>query len=168
MIVFLFCIALPIFCFYYCEYGMPWQYINWKTVYIENGASFKIPENWVVTEQDGYIFFTDKPLEENYTLYMIGPVQFESIQYTSEEDVFRHRDMPYILPKYISTNVVQGYSIYSAIVKTNASYAYDNFIIDDIPCERYTIYFCGKVYMIWDDSISENLVIKIARSYRMN
>lgn len=45
--------------------GCSQDYSGWKTVTIENCGTINVPNSWVLTKKDGFIFFSDKSLNEN-------------------------------------------------------------------------------------------------------
>jgi len=68
----------------YIGYNPVSDYIGWKDVNIEYIGTFKIPEEWVVTQVDEFVLITDKSIEkENYKTYLIGTVGSNVIEYIS-------------------------------------------------------------------------------------
>ncbi len=40
------------------------KYIGWKEVEIRDYGTIKVPDTWMCSEHNGYIYLTDRPLEE--------------------------------------------------------------------------------------------------------
>jgi hypothetical protein len=50
---------------------------TWQTVTISGIGAFKLPTEWNVEERDGFLYVTDRPLEDDgYTIYLVGAVSW--------------------------------------------------------------------------------------------
>jgi hypothetical protein len=48
---------------------------TWQTVIISGIGTFRVPEEWNIEQQDGILYITDKPLDDNdYSIYLVGVV----------------------------------------------------------------------------------------------
>lgn len=97
------------------------EYKGWQTVSIKNCGKIKVPGEWEVTEKDGFVFLTDKPLsEENYKIH-IAQVAIEydvysEVSKTEENPFFQDMGMKYvkeISEEKITDNTTLFKNIYS-------------------------------------------------------
>ena len=50
-----------------------YDYSDWKSVAISDKWGFSVPNEWVITQDENVLYFTDKPIdEEDCTTYLIG------------------------------------------------------------------------------------------------
>lgn len=48
---------------------------GWKSITLDGVGSFKVPEDWIFTNEDGLIYFTDKPIDdEDCGIYLVEPI----------------------------------------------------------------------------------------------
>lgn len=52
-------------------------YYGWKTIEVDGVGSFKVPKEWIYTVENGLVYLTDKPIdEEDYSIYFIEPIVY--------------------------------------------------------------------------------------------
>lgn len=129
-----------------CDNGL--QIIN-----IEGLGSFKVPNSWIYTEEDGIVYFTDKPIDdEDCSIYLIEPM---------------------VSNGYVSNKLFgkAGYTktITYKTLSNSANYGSRNYLQDDNSYKRYFILFIGVdrglLLIAWDDLVEEDTIKEIAESY---
>jgi len=132
------------------------DYIGWKDVSIEGYGRFKVPEEWIVTQNDDVMFITDKPIEEeNYNIYLIGTIKENVIDYISFNIL-------------LGEDVKRKELIRSQVFSNSTHYAHIEYVIGD-KSEIKQLIDLGSSNNIdliaWDDLVDEETMIKIARSF---
>lgn len=136
------------------------NYQEWKKVNIADVGSLNIPHDWIYTENDDIIYFTDKKMSESteYTIYLIGIICDQG----QMESLYKHIDSNMKYEKLISSETLSN----SAIVGKN------EYLIKNNSCQKLflDLYSSNKqLYIIGlDDSVDYEFVKKIGNSYKMN
>lgn len=136
------------------------DYDAWKEVNITEVGSLKIPKEWIYTENNNIIYFTDKEIGESteYSIYLIGIICDQG----QVEALYQHIDENMKYEKLISSETLSN----SAIVGKN------EYLINDKICQKLflDIYSSNKqLYIIGlDDSIDYEVAKKIATSYKVH
>jgi hypothetical protein len=126
---------------------------SWQTILVDEIASFKVPSEWVVEQEDGIIYVTDVPREfGEYDIYILGIVRGgiinEDVNYTYPHELldgwemghsvrgigFSNSSMVNCYEYYVNGEVVEYYVIsrftLSFLVLNNDVVTYD--IMEDI------------------------------------
>ena len=150
--IFIVCATIGLSIFVYCyNHRYDRWYDEWKTITLESPGTLKIPQEWVVTEQDGTIYVTDRPLgEQGCTIYLVGTG--ECLPYELFKDT-----------KLITFVDGENYS-------NSAGYRLEQYEIEGRLENRYTIDLYGTQkcmdFIVWDPSITKETVLKITKSYQ--
>ena len=121
--------------------------LTWQTVVVEDVCTFRVPAWWVVDQQDGTIYMTDRPRsEEGYKTYIVGTVWSEAA------------DFPYREPHELLSGVVKGeYQNDGSGYSNSASYLLYEYFDNGERIERYLINFHHQ-YII-EGRVSINLLV---------
>jgi hypothetical protein len=127
---------------------------GWQSVSIDNVGTFKVPREWVVTQENYILYITDMPItNENYKIYLIGSIwnDQEDGNYTPTHKLF--------------DNVEYGNSISSEIFSNSAAWGLNEFIVNGNKENKYYIRFHKHIVIAWDDLINKKTIITIAKSF---
>ena len=136
------------------------RYAFWQKVTIPSLGSFKVPKDWIVTKNENIIYITDKPIEEDYKIYLVGVGRVKGADGKYHYDFFENAE---------TLGSERG-----AVYSNSAGYWVEKFNINGVIKEKYVIYlYYGfghpLIYLIaWDNLIDENTIIKITKSYIKN
>jgi len=168
-------ILLIIFSVYYIMYELidlpnPLISFSWQNVYIKGIGTFKIPRDWIVTQKNKTIFITDKPIEENgYKIYLAGVIidKYDNnlkkdeingkwLYYYSNDDFFKNVQFVEItnFNKIFSNNTYVGINKYNINENIKEIYYLD-----------LRIYNGAIEFLSWDNLISEDILIEIAKTF---
>jgi len=175
--IIIFIILLVTFSGYYfmyklLDYPNPIISFGWKYIFIKGSGTFKIPRDWIVTQKNKTIFITDKPIEENgYKIYLVGVI----IEYDNNlnKDEINGKWLYYYSNDNFFRNVQFLGSTNHSMVFSNTTYVgIDKYNINENVKEIYYLYFStnnGKIELLsWDNLISENMLIEIAKTFKRN
>jgi len=158
-----------IFTYLYFTYAKPVfdqssekNFIGWQNVSIEKVAKFRVPDEWIVTQENSVIYITDKPIDEpEYQIFLIGTSSW--IGQEESEDIAPHELFEDV--EYVGLVKSQVFS-YGGMYGQN-EYKIDN----DIVTKSYVSYSSGNrnsaMFIAWDDLVDEETMIKIAESFRI-
>lgn len=138
---------------------LPGHFKGMKNVDVVGIREFKIPEDWIFTQDDNIMYITDKPIsEEDYKLYLIGFIEFGWGREYEEilNELFGDVEHMGIVRSF--HGFIGGERCYIVQYKVN-----------DIIENKYQIYFYHdedyKVTLInWDGLVDEDTMVKIAHS----
>lgn len=152
IMIFVICVSigLSLFVYWYNHRYDRW-YDEWKTIPLESPGTLKIPKEWLVTEKDGTIYVTDRPLgDEDCTIYLAGTGD------CPPHELFEDT-------KRIAFVTGENYS-------SSAGYRLEQYEIAGRLENRYTIDLYGTQkcmdFIVWDPSVTKETIIKIAKSYQ--
>jgi hypothetical protein len=139
---------------------------SWQTILVDGVASFKVPGEWVVEQEDGIIFITDTPRQfGEYNIYIVGIVR-EKVIDTGVRHTYPHELIDGVeMGNWIRGNVFSNGS---------RLYWYEYYVNDEI-LERAFIEFNNDtrldtelVYLlIWnDDIVTDDIIEDIAKTFR--
>jgi len=134
---------------------------NWRTVSVREIGIFRVPKKWIVTQESGIVYITDKPLTSpDYKTYLIGTIRDKS-------------GKAHDIPTYkLFEDVEYGRLISSTISPNGASRGQSEYMIDGHIKAKYffgmtsTSLISRIEFLAWDDLIDEDTLTKIANSYR--
>lgn len=138
-----------------------YDYSQWKTVELENIGSFMVPQTWVFSEEDGIVYFSDRPLgEEGCIIYM------------AEKSTYLLNDVTEVNPYIGEMQALEGE--YGAVFGNSGYYALWNFSLNGETVSKFIVIFdmtvaSGGSYCLlvgWDDAVDEDVVMQIAASFR--
>jgi len=136
------------------------DYSGWKDVYLENLGTFKISEEWFVSQERFVVCITDKPIEEEHIIYLVGAI----LNYDTEEKN--------ISPNDFLENVEYIGLVNSQVFSNGGMYGQNEYKINDEIAIKYFISFStneyGVLFIVWDDTIDEEMIRKIAISFKSN
>ena len=145
------------------------KYAGWKGVTLLGVGTFKVPQDWIVTQQDDVVYLTDKPLDsEDYKTYLVGEIgEIWSMSSNGTRDRF---DDTYEL--FGNVQVKSGETISSVTLSNSAAYGQREFVVDGNGVTKYFIMLWSEkvspTYLIvWDNLLDENTILKIAASFGM-
>ena len=128
---------------------------GWKTIKIENYGSIKVPENWEFSVVDGYMYISSNESGESKNVL----VQFrDDVNNNKEFDDIE--DFEWIVDENFSNST--GITKYKVLYKDGSS------------AEKFALYFTSSddykstEFICLDDSVSEDILKKIAKSYVMD
>ncbi|MBQ9847361.1 MAG: hypothetical protein IJO58_06095 [Clostridia bacterium] len=128
---------------------------GWKTIKIENYGSIKVPENWEFSVVDGYMYISSNESGESKNVL----VQFrDDVNNNKEFDDIE--DFQDIVGEFFSNST--GITKYKVLYKDGSS------------AEKFVLYFTSSddykstEFICLDDSVSEDVLKKIAKSYVMD
>jgi hypothetical protein len=139
---------------------------DWQTISFSNKTEFKLPNDWVVAQNDNIFYITDKPMLENdYTIYLIGII---NARRNSEEFVML------ISKVYNGVAEYSHWGGHSARLSDNVFYnKYVEYVIDGskvtVNMLNYFNYSDPEseiILIIYDDMLCDDMVNKIAQSFR--
>lgn len=143
------------------------RYKDWKEVEIEDCGTIKIPKEWVMTEYDGRLYLSDKPLdEEDCTVYFV-----QSHSYPTSASIAAGSDEGAVDTNLFSREVQMLKSERSSVISNGAIYGEELYSVDGVEekklyLELSNLHYHTRVYLItWDESIDEDMLIKIAKSF---
>jgi hypothetical protein len=167
-------ILLIIFSVYYIMYKLidlpnPLISFGWQKVSIKGVGTFKIPRDWIVTQKNKSIFITDKPIEENgYKIYLAGVIIYKYdnnlkkdeingkwLYYYSNDIFFKNVQFIESTPSMVFSN-----STYVGINKYNINENIKEIYYLDLRIKNGAIEFLS-----WDNMISEDILIEIAKTF---
>jgi len=135
------------------------KYNNWQTVYIPNVGEFRVPQEWIVTHEGGIIYITDKSIDEEYNIYLIGKV--ESILNSTEDthDLIKYltHDSDIITANNLSNSSRYGQREYILDGKNEIKF----FI------EFYNKYTYNNLFILNENLLDTRIIKKISSSYIM-
>jgi len=159
----------------------PAQGQAWQTIELENVGSLRVPEDWVFTERNGVIYFTDGSFSENDTLEDVTLYMFlfspnvetweENFQDGASNTFFESVKFA----KNINRNLVHSPPILGSPISQYGNAVYE---IDGEEMTRMQISMeAGNAwrnqhlraylsFIVWDESVSQEMVRRIAQSYR--
>ncbi|MBQ9957583.1 MAG: hypothetical protein IJO89_00890 [Clostridia bacterium] len=128
---------------------------GWKTIKIENYGSIKVPENWEFSVVDCYMYISSNESGESKNVL----VQFrDDVNNNKEFDDIE--DFQDIVGEFFSNST--GITKYKVLYKDGSS------------AEKFVLYFTSSddykstEFICLDDSVSEDVLKKIAKSYVMD
>ncbi|GMO59477.1 MAG: hypothetical protein Ta2A_05380 [Treponemataceae bacterium] len=140
IVLLLIMVLSPIIYFCFINYA-------WQTVLIPEIGTFKVPQDWVVTQKENTVYITNKAVaEDGYIIYIIGARNFDFF-----ENV-----------KYVET-------VRSEIFSNSSNFAIEKLNINGNIEEKRVIglFYSGKVFhlLVWDNSLNEKTLIRIVKSF---
>lgn len=142
---------------------LAYDYRQWKTVELENVGSFMVPEAWILTEKDGILYFTDRPLEEECcTIYMVEtPIN----PYAAVEETDKN--------PYLGEIRAIAFADDGGNLGNSSHYALWSISMDSQVISRYLIEFDMRgfdggdryLFLCADGAIGRDIVIQIAASF---
>ena len=134
------------------------KYEEWKTVSILGGGTIKVPQDWVVTQEDNVMYITDKPInEEGYKIYLVGTV-FDDKNSNN-----------YLLPYKLFENVELIGEVNTVNYSNSGMYGIEEYDISGNIETRYIIHLYHTTntsnFIAWDNLLDEDMIIKITKSY---
>ena len=139
--------------------------LKWKTVSIENIGSVKVPGEWCFSQNDRYVYFTDIPMKkgEAYNIYMVGVVSKPGFEWKHipMSELFEDVKVE-ILNSFINS---EGFSNSVLFGETEVA-------VDGKKTHKFELklWESNEQYLrllVWDDSLDEELVRKIGKSFKM-
>jgi len=134
--------------------------LGWQTVIVNNIASFKVPPEWVVTIKNNEIYITDKSMDDaEYMVLAAGTAweDFSEREYAFEmfgDDV---EYIGYVQGNGQSSSIGGQYSKVELRIGNEIAIKQNAYLSDG---------FMGINIYAWCDSIEEEIMILIARSFR--
>lgn len=131
------------------------QYDGWKTINIDNCGALKIPEEWLFYEENGFIYFTD--VDAN-------PIMIQTFSYSGIDENQHGKEES---NKFFS-KVINIKTLTSAVLSNGAIYGKALVEKDDCESEKYYLelgYERKILLIIWEETLNDELVKKIARSF---
>ncbi len=142
--------------------GYPWNTISWQTVSVQNFGTFKVPGDMTVSEVDGFVYVTDRPMTENdYEIYMV-------------EATYSNRlGMP-IPPTSVASNITKGEAFIGGGILSNGTVYYDSqeYIYGGISSTKFSLRFVSletdeeRYFICWDEDIDYDMMCRIGQSFR--
>jgi hypothetical protein len=132
---------------------------KWQTVYYNTNMSFKVPDNWVISETDEGLVFSDKSLEEDdYKIFMI-----EIHMYTLKGEDSRFDS------KLVGNGIVTK-ETYGEASSLSTYYSEKTIDINGQSQKLRTLYFAGKVdpvtqFLVLDNTISSQILRRILSTH---
>ena len=144
--------------------------VTWQTVYVEDVGSFMVPAWWVVEQQDGVIYITDRPRsDDRYNTYAIGVVQNGDIEC---EYAWPHELLDGVVREEIELPASDG-----AHYSNSAGYYLDEYTYNGERIERFLVYYYSPhpnkdaelvkiALLIWDKGFFYKYTVSnIAKSF---
>ena len=124
------------------------SYLGWKPVQVEN-MTFKVPGHWQMEEIDGLTCFTNGKEEGERIYYMIEYVDTEAGNKR--------------FGKFHFVNYLYG-TVYSNGGRYGTEYIV---FVDSNQENKEVVWFgLGATFVSWDESVTERVVSKIAKSHK--
>jgi len=154
---------------------------SWQTIEISYVGSLRVPENWVFTERGGIIYFTDREFSNDETLDDVTLYMFLRSPNVRTWEAVRGGDVTsnIFFESVRFVNDINRTLVYSPPVLGSPISAYGNAIFEINGEERARMEInmeagnarVGSLrafmqFVIWDESVSQATVRRIARSYR--
>lgn len=149
------------------------KYNDYQKIYISDYGNFKVPKNWIVTQNEVALYITDKPIDiKEYKIYLIG-IKGENGSYLTHYQIFEEgsiEERKNNIPHYdLFENVKYLGSGRGAISSYSSSYIVRKYIIDDKIEERFNLCLgtSDKILHLfaWDNIIDEKIIKKIIDSW---
>lgn len=133
------------------------KYKGWQTIDIEKCGTLKIPNEWSCIEENGLLYFLDENME-----LIAFQTESRTVAYVEEQQYGELESNKYF-------DEVQNLALLSSCMYGNGACQGKHLLkIDGEQHTRYYIKFGydRSILMIfWDESITEDLTIKIANSF---
>jgi hypothetical protein len=137
--------------------------ITWQTVNISGVGTFKVPAKWIVEQEDGVIYITDVLRQSGeHSIYLAGIVI---------EDVIEAK---YAYPHELFDRVEVGNCLSAIGFSNNSSLQLFEYHVNNQTIERFVIRLnSNRLYperksvflLVWDNSVDENIIFDIAKSF---
>jgi hypothetical protein len=138
---------------------------SWQTVFVNGVGSFRVPTEWVVEQEDGIVYITDKPRDnEEYKVYIIGVVEADEIvsKYSQPHELFDDVEKVDSIP-------YGGYSNSTRLnlVKYTVNGNKEEHLL--IHCPKIKTFTIASLeLLVWDmDIVDEKLAREIAKTFTM-
>jgi hypothetical protein len=132
-----------------------YNYDGWKTIHVDSCGTVKLPSEWLVYEKDGLLYVVDE--EEN-------PIMIQSKSYAGIKD----DDMGQTEANEYFQEVTCVKTLSSAYYSNSAGYGVVLVEKNGVQSEQLFLDLGAYPYVqmiIWDDTVDEKLVKKIAKSF---
>lgn len=126
------------------------KYGDWQRVIIPGAGSIRVPKEWVVTQEDIYWYLTDKPIHDDFNIYLVGAID-ENGRGVSIINLFEGIE-------FVET-------LESQVFSGSGSYWKTKYIIDGLEKEKSGIGMYKMDLISWDDLVDRETLLKIAESY---
>jgi hypothetical protein len=147
-------------------YGCFFRYTFWQSVSISGFGTFKVPKKWILTQIENVIYFTDEFLDnEGYKIILFGVIR-KGNDIKDYYDFFDYK---------IFENVEHIETIdYGVVYSNSARYWVEKYKINGNFEKKYVLEFLQFAQdntiivvnlIVWDNSIKENTIIKIVKSF---
>ena len=137
-------------------------YAGWQKVAVENIGTFRVPDEWIVTEEGRFLYFTDSPTnEEGRKIYLIGRIwRGLSKERDEVQPVFIHDLFEAELVRSVHANGTQRFS-------NGADYGRSEYRIGEDTFEKQGVFLGRGITLVaWDDLVEQDIMIMIAKSFR--
>lgn len=123
---------------------------DWQEVALDGAGTLKIPQNWTAKDEDGYICIYN---ENGLSLVEYGYC-FSGKSGVSEKLGIK------------TIQLVPDYEKSKGFVRSNnVFYSLARYLIDGEEKEKFGIDFEDKSFIVWDDSLTEEFLIKIGDTF---
>jgi len=148
-------------------------YRDWQTIEIEYVGHFRVPEDWVFTEKNGVIYFTNREFEdgdtlEDVTLYMfLSSVNVETWQKVTNDTrtntFFNSINWVRQINNRASSSALAHYG--EALVEIDGEEIVKFWIGMMAGNVRMDFQYVGFTFVVIDESVTTQTIRRIARSY---
>ena len=145
--------------------GCSSAYKGWQEITLYNCGTFQVPGDWVITEQEGYLYLSDLPLEaENAQVYLVQQT-YEEVSFDDEAKVLANE----VNPEWEAYKPKE--EVYSEVFSNNAICTKDRYPLAGQDLDLYSITFTNLEitvrFLAPDPALDEKTIIKIAKSFEM-
>jgi len=143
-------------------YVVPQGYYNgMKEVNVAERLTFRVPEDWIVVQEDNIIHITDKPMEEDdYKYYLVGIITYE---WGNDTELFKE-----LFEEIVSVKYVQSYRHGRLDKRSYVSEFNSNGNLTEKHLIEFIFNESGEIRRVvlvaWDDLLDMDTIAMIARS----
>lgn len=140
-----------------CSCSNPYQYNGWKTLDVEDVGTLKLPAEWTYYYEDGLLYIVD----ENESL-----IATQSKSYGGWSGDAHNSGI--VESNSFFDEVQQICCLQATTVSTGTAYGTAKMIADGNESENYFLIYFGEPtfqMVFWDETVSEDLIAKIAWSF---
>ena len=174
IMVILIIILLPCYIFIHYMLSLPNPIITfgWKSVYIKDLGSLKIPRNWNMTLDNNSIFITNKSTDEkDYKIYLAGViVKYDTFNYLENKDEIDGNWFYFHSGNEFFKNIKNNELVTSEVYSNSTYFGIKKYNIEGNIIEKYYIDLLienGSInFILWDNLISKDILINIAKTFK--
>ena len=141
------------------------KYIGWKEVDIKDYGTIKVPDTWMYSEHNGYVYLTDRPLEEEGCIVYFVETEWEPLLNEDGNEVSINEYYGEIILKDLiingSTSLGAYFGMFNFLLNGEPTIGY-YYSFDDVSEDKPRLYFVS-----FNMDITYETLEKIAYSHHI-